>query len=68
MNKAGTIKSAYYDKSGYGSKKATLDDARKKDKTITMDEINEFFQENVEQKKQLKGNNAFVAPNNPNHG
>ena len=43
MSKAETSKSVYYDKSGYGPKKATLDDARKKDKTITMVEIMNSF-------------------------
>ena len=62
MSKAETIAKVYYDQSGYGSKKATLSDARQKDKTITMDDINEFFQKNVEQKKQLRGYNSFVAP------
>jgi hypothetical protein len=56
------ISDVYFEKSGFGSKKATLDDARQKDKTITMTDINEFFRKNVEQKKQLKGYNSFVAP------
>ena len=42
------INDIYFDRSGYGSKKTTLDDARKKDKTITMDDVNEFFRKNVE--------------------
>ena len=42
------INDIYFDRSGYGSKKATLDDARKKDKTITMDDVNDFFRKNVE--------------------
>ena len=33
----------YYDKSGYGSKQVTLADERKKDKSITMNDVNEFF-------------------------
>ena len=60
--KQNIISDVYFDKSGYGSKKATLDDAKQKDKTITMADINEFFRVNVEQKKQLRGYNSFVAP------
>ena len=49
MSKAETISNVYYDQSGYGSKKATLDNAMKKDKTVTMEDINDFFLKNVEQ-------------------
>ena len=56
----------YFDRSGYGSKKTTLDDARKKDKSITMDDVNEFFRKNVEIKRKPRGTNSFVAPHN-NH-
>ena len=62
MSKADIIEKVYHDPSGFGSKKATLEDARKKDKSITMGDIDEFFRKNVEQKKQLKGFNSFVAP------
>jgi hypothetical protein len=33
----------------------------KKDKTITLDDVKQFVKTNVEQKKQLKGYNSFVA-------
>ena len=39
---------------------------RKKDKTITMDDVNKFFRENVEIKRKPRGTNSFVAPHN-NH-
>ena len=38
------------DRAGYGSKSRTLAEAREKDKTIKMGDINEFFRKNVEQK------------------
>ena len=60
------INDIYFDRSGYGSRKTTLDDARKKDKTITMDDVNEFFRKNVEIKRKPRGTNSFVAPHN-NH-
>ena len=52
----------YYDKSGYGSKAITLQDARRKDKTITMSDVNEFFKQNIEEKIKPRGQNSFVAP------
>ena len=33
-----------FDRSGYGSKATTLKDARQKDKSITMDDVNEFLE------------------------
>ena len=55
------IEKIYYDPAGYGSKQITLVDARKIDKTITSDDVNNWFQKNVERKTQLKGQNSFVA-------
>ena len=37
------INDIYFDRSGYGSKATTLKDAKQKDKSITMDDVNEFF-------------------------
>ena len=45
------INDAYFDRAGYGSKQRTLSEAREKDKTITMADINELFRKNVEQKE-----------------
>ena len=56
------IKAIYFDKAGFGSKKQTLKDAREKDRTITMSDVDNFFRQNVEQKKQIRGRNTFVAP------
>ena len=56
------INKIYHDPSGYGSMKTTLDDAKKIDKTITLNDIKEFFSKNVEKKTQLKGMNSFIAP------
>ena len=60
------INDIYFDRSGFGSRKTTLDDARKKDASITMDDVNKFFRENVEIKRKPRGTNSFVAPYN-NH-
>ena len=56
------INKIYFDKAGFGSKKQTLKDAREKDKSITMADIDKFFNQNVEQKKQIRGRNTFIAP------
>ena len=56
------INDVYFDRAGFGSKSRTLEEAREKDKTITMSDINEFFKKNVEQKRKPVGSNSFVAP------
>ena len=62
MSKQEIIANVYYDKSGFGSKKITLDDAKKKDKTTTMQDVEEFFKINIEEKRKQRGQNSFVAP------
>ena len=37
------ISDVYFDRAAFGSKSRTLEEAREKDKTITMSDINEFF-------------------------
>ena len=49
-SKQDIINNVYYDKGGFGSKNRTLQEARKKGNTITINDINEFFRKNVEQK------------------
>ena len=56
------IKSVYYDRSGYGSKQTTLKDAKQKDSSTTINDINEFFSINVEEKRKMRGENSFIAP------
>ena len=56
------INDIYFDRSGFGSKATTLKDARTKDKTITMADVEEFFKRNVEEKRKPRGQNSFVAP------
>jgi len=61
-DKQSIISKIYFDKSGFGSKKITFEDARKIDKSIKMTDVDEFFKKNIKQKKQLRGYNSFVAP------
>ena len=51
-----------FDRAGFGSKNRTLEEAREKDKTITVSDINEFFRKNVDQKRKPVGSNSLVAP------
>ena len=61
-NKNDIISKIYFDRSGFGSIQTTYRDARAKDKTITLNDVKEWFIKNVEQKKQLRGQNSFIAP------
>ena len=61
-SKQDIINSLYYDKGGFGSKNRTLQEARKKGNTKTINDINEFVRKNVEQKAKPRGQNSFVAP------
>ena len=61
-NKQEIISNVYYDRAGYGSRSRTLKEAREKDKSITIDDVNEFFKKNVEAKRKSAGQNSFVAP------
>ena len=61
-SKSEIISKIYNDPSGFGSVKKTLDEAKQIDKTITIDDVKNWFSKNVEKKNQLKGMNSFVAP------
>ena len=56
------INDVYFDRAGFGSKSRTLAEAREKDKTITMGDINEFFRKNVEHKKKTGRSKQFYRP------
>ena len=56
------INDVYFDRAGYGSKHGTLSEARERDKTISMAELNESFGKNAEQERKPVGQNSFIAP------
>ena len=60
-NKSEIIRQAYFDPAGFGSLKDTLRDARASDKTITLKDVKAWFNRNIEQKRNLKGYNSWVA-------
>ena len=61
MTKDEILSFIYLDPAGYGSAAETYKDARKKDKTITMQDVKEFIAKHQDQKKQLRGYNSFIA-------
>ena len=61
MTKDEILSFIYLDQAGYGSAAETYKDARKKDKTITMQDVKEFIAKHQDQKKQLRGYNSFIA-------
>ena len=63
-SKQDIISKIYYDRAGFGSKQNTLKDAREKDKSITKEDVEEFFKKNVEVKRKPRGYNSFTAPHN----
>jgi hypothetical protein len=60
MSKQEIIGNIYFDKSGFGSKNTTLKDAKEKDKSITMKDVEEFFKKNVEIKKIREATTALL--------
>ena len=65
-DKQKNINDIYCDRSGFGSRATTLKDAKEKDSSIKMSDVERFFKENVEVKGKPRGTNSFVAPSN-NH-
>jgi hypothetical protein len=56
-----TIARIYYDPAGYGSKKETFDQVKKINKNVKYSDIIDFFDKHIEQKKNLRGMNSFIA-------
>ena len=61
MTKDDVIAAIYYDAAGYGSIKQTYLEARAKDPSIKYEDVKKWLHKEVEQKKQLKGYNSFIA-------
>ena len=57
----GLTKKIYYDPSGYGSVQDTYKDAKKIDSSIKVSDVKDWFERNVERKKQLRGFNSYVS-------
>ena len=50
----------YYARSGFGS----LDEAKKKDPSMKMEDVEQFFAKLVEEKRKRREQNRFFAPHN----
>ena len=61
-SKQDIIANVYYDRSGFGSLKTTLEDAKKKEPTIKMEYVKQFFSKKVEEKRKARGQNSFIPP------
>ena len=55
MGRNDIISKVYFDRSGFGSKKNTLEDARKTDKTVTKSDVDEFFLKECSRKEKVEG-------------
>ena len=62
INKNDIRSKTYFDTSGYGSITTTYKDAKQKEQSITLNDVKEWFQKNIEQKKQLRGKSSFISP------
>ena len=60
MTKDEILNFIYFDPAGYGSVKQTYTEARKKNKSLTIKDVEDFIDKHVEQ-KQLRGYNSFIA-------
>lgn len=52
----------YYDPSGFQSQQKLYEQARKLDRSITMKEVRDWHQRNIERTRYYGGTNSFVAP------
>jgi hypothetical protein len=60
MSKQEIIGNIYFDKAGFGSKNTTLKDAREKNKSITMKDLEDFFKHNVAIKNKREATIALL--------
>ena len=60
MSKDDVISKVYYDPAGYGSVATTYKDSKKRDATLTMADVKEWFGKNVERKVGYRGFNSYI--------
>ena len=59
MNMNDIIKTSFFDSSGYGSMKTTLADARDIDSGSQLDDVKPWFDNSIQQSKQVYGHKYF---------
>ena len=60
MSKQDIVNDVYYDRAGFGSRQRTLKEAQEKDKSITIDDINEFLKKTWRQKENLSDRTVLL--------
>ena len=61
MSKDDVISKVYYDPAGYGSMATTFKDVKKRDATITLADVKDWFSRNVERKVGYRGFNSYIG-------
>ena len=57
----GLIKKIYYDPGGYGTVQETYKEVKKLDSTIKVSDVKDWYERNIERKKQLRGFNSYIS-------
>ena len=60
MDKNEIIKKVYQDPAGFGGIQKTYKDAKEKDYKITLNDVKDWYNKNIDRKTQLKGYNSFI--------
>ena len=62
LSKTDIIEKVYYSDEGHGSIKATLEDAKRYNKSITYDDVKEWkSKQEFGQRAKMRGMNSFIA-------
>ena len=61
IDKDKIIHDVYYSPSGYSSMSNTLSDAKKKDKSIKMEDVKKWFNQHVVPSREPRGYNSWIA-------
>ena len=57
----GLIKKIYYDPAGYGTVQETYKEVKKLDSTIKISDVKDWYERNIDRKKQLRGFNSYIS-------
>ena len=61
MKYDGLIKKVYYDPGGYGTVQETFKEVKKLDSTIKVSDVKDWYERNIDRKKQLRGFNSYIS-------
>ena len=57
----GLIKKIYYDPAGFGTVQETYKEVKKLDSTIKVSDVKDWYERNIDRKKQLRGFNSYIS-------